>query len=96
MTVYQTCKSYFPNGSFTDDKLRRPSYSFFDEDENDFNILVNTENFHSILLKLIELFQVDNTHVRLLIFAKVSQALATESLMTSFVTRPMHSLMRST
>ena len=44
------------NDSFTDDKLRRPSYPFFDEDENDFNILVNTEDFQSNLLKLIELF----------------------------------------
>ena len=44
------------SGSLTDDKLRRPSYSFFDEDENDFNILVNTEDFQSNLLKLIELF----------------------------------------
>ena len=45
-----------PSGSFTDDKLRRPSYAFFDEDENDFNILVNTEDFQSYLLKLIKLF----------------------------------------
>ena len=45
------------SGSFNDDKLRRPSYSFFDEDENDFNILVNTEKFQSNLLKLIELFR---------------------------------------
>ena len=44
------------SGSFNDDKLRRPSYPFFDEDENDFNILVNTEEFQSYLLKLIKLF----------------------------------------
>ena len=45
------------SGSFNDDKLRRPSYPFFDEDENDFNILVNTEDFQSNLLELIKLFR---------------------------------------
>ena len=56
MTVYQICKFNYTQWSFTDDKLRRPSYAFFDEDENDFIILVNTENFKPIFSELIELF----------------------------------------
>ena len=51
MTIYQTRKFIYTQWFFTDDKLRRPSYPFIDEDENDFNILVNTENFQSNLLR---------------------------------------------
>ena len=67
MTVYQTRKFIYTQWSLTDDKLRRPSYPFIDEDENDFNILVNTENFNPIFSELIKIFQVDDTHVKLLI-----------------------------
>ena len=56
MTFYQTRKLIYSHWSFTDDKLRRPSYAFFDEDENDFIILVNTENFKPIFSGLIEFF----------------------------------------